>query len=571
MWLFCLPPHSTRLLKPLDVGLFGPLQHYYGIGIDEHFRGHGESIGFAPQCFLPIYLEACQKAYSLANIESAFRATGIVPLNSRVLTKPRVEAQGEIESVLLGKTPYTKCQLRQQTNTALTFVKTVTPGKECNLILRFSHAVEQSFTTAEIANSEASRLRTQLREGSGQGGSLKKRKDRRVVSNTLVLTVGEEIAMVEKLDQSEMSAGRAARCLRRPLVTQTSGSGSLAIHATPRRARVRFEANVTPLSFELPHDTGFKLNPNDTENITFRINRALHSVGISNTRVERIRCTETRRILGVTSPTSTLRDLLQHRDMALKAARTVDISITDIVIQQKWMWTRIHNISLTRYMGREKDGGLRKLREELEAENVGIQIPAEIRWLGGAKARARFQEKKAGVSSVVAAVLGEASFNRLCRYGVKLLGVRHEVDAYEEVRPNAFCTRCSGWGRIAPHCSNADPKCSICTGDHEAINHRCPVEGRKVGKGRLCPHGTVKCANCGGPHGARADACAVKREARGEAKGWRSPSPKRREKGKGPEDPEKRTTATQGEEKGEAECPVPEEEGAAQAAMEVEE
>ena len=139
MALFCLPPHSTHLLQPLDVGLFGPLQHFYGIGIDEHFRDYGESPGFAPQHFLPIYLEARRKAYSLANIESAFRATGIVPLNSRILTKPRVnpEVQGELESVLLEKTPYTKCQLRQQTNAALAFVKTATPGKVRNLILRF--------------------------------------------------------------------------------------------------------------------------------------------------------------------------------------------------------------------------------------------------------------------------------------------------------------------------------------------------------------------------------------------------------------------------------------------------
>ena len=215
-------------------------------------------------------------------------------------------------------------------------------------------------------------------------------------------------------------------------------------------------------------------------NIASRINRALYNAGISNTRVERVRCTETHRILGVTSPASTLKDLLQHRDMVLKAARTVDASITDITAQQKWMWTRIHNISLTRYMGKERDGGLQKLHEELTAENSGVQIPAEIRWLGGAKVRARFQEKKEGASSVVAAVLGEATFNRLCRYGVRLLGARHSVDAYEEVRPNAFCSRCSGWGHIAPHSTVVDPKCSICAGDHEAMNRRCPVEGCKV-------------------------------------------------------------------------------------------
>ena len=34
-------------------------------------------------------------------------------------------------------------------------------------------------------------------------------------------------------------------------------------------------------------------------------------------------------------------------------------------------------------MGKERDGGLRKLREELEAENSGVHTPAEVRWLGG--------------------------------------------------------------------------------------------------------------------------------------------------------------------------------------------
>ena len=90
-------------------------------------------------------------------------------------------------------------------------------------------------------------------------------------------------------------------------------------------------------TFKLTHNTGFKLKPNESENITSRINRALYSMGISNTRVERVRCTETHRILGVTSPTSTLKDLLQYHDMVLKAARTVNASISDITAQQKWM------------------------------------------------------------------------------------------------------------------------------------------------------------------------------------------------------------------------------------------
>ena len=81
-------------------------------------------------------------------------------------------------------------------------------------------------------------------------------------------------------------------------------------------------------------------------------------------------------------------------------------------------------------------------------------------------------------------------------------------DAYEEARPDAFCSRCSAWEHVTPHCktSTADPKCSICAKDHAIADHRRPVEGCRAAKGCPCPQGETKCASCGGPHGARADA-----------------------------------------------------------------
>ena len=180
------------------------------------------------------------------------------------------------------------------------------------------------------------------------------------------------------------------------------------------------------------------------------------------------------------------------------AARVVNSCITDIAPQQKWKWVRIH-ISLTHYIGGVRDGGLRKLREELEAENSGVHIPAQIRWLGGAKIRARFQANKDGSSSVVAAVLGEATYGRLCKSGVRLLGRRYEVDTFEEARRlDAFCSRCSGWKHIAPHCLAAAPKCALCARDHLMTDRDCPVEGCKVGKGHT---GRPSARIAGGPMG----------------------------------------------------------------------
>ena len=36
--LFWPPPHTTHILQPLDVGLFGPPQHHYRRGIEDMMR-----------------------------------------------------------------------------------------------------------------------------------------------------------------------------------------------------------------------------------------------------------------------------------------------------------------------------------------------------------------------------------------------------------------------------------------------------------------------------------------------------------------------------------------------------
>ena len=61
-----------------------------------------------------------------------------------------------------------------------------------------------------------------------------------------------------------------------------------------------------------------------------------------------------------------------------------------------------------------------------------VHIPADIRWLSRAKAQARYQEIRGGTSSVVAAVLGDATFSRVCKSGVHLFGRRYEVESNPE-------------------------------------------------------------------------------------------------------------------------------------------
>ena len=83
------------------LGSLDPFNTITELEMTSTFVTMSKTLAFAPQHLLSICLEARQKAYSLANIESAFRAISIVPLNSRVLTKPRVEAKEKLNQFYL--------------------------------------------------------------------------------------------------------------------------------------------------------------------------------------------------------------------------------------------------------------------------------------------------------------------------------------------------------------------------------------------------------------------------------------------------------------------------------------
>jgi hypothetical protein len=77
--LMCLPAHTTHILQPADVGLFSPLQTFYGQYVDRISRYQHAYID--KSCFLGGYIEARKKAYTRENILSAFATAGLVPLD----------------------------------------------------------------------------------------------------------------------------------------------------------------------------------------------------------------------------------------------------------------------------------------------------------------------------------------------------------------------------------------------------------------------------------------------------------------------------------------------------------
>ena len=54
-------------------------------------------------------------------------------------------------------------------------------------------------------------------------------------------------------------------------------------------------------------------------------------------------------------------------------------------------------------------------------------------------------------SPVTFTVGGEVVLSPLRKSGLRLLGRRYDVEISEEIRPDAQCGRCSGWGQIEVH------------------------------------------------------------------------------------------------------------------------
>ena len=81
--LFVLPPHSTHLTQPLDVGCFQPFKHYHAEAVDAAVR-LGSS-NFDRLDFLAAFNWIRSQTFTTSTITLAFKKTGFVPYNPEVV------------------------------------------------------------------------------------------------------------------------------------------------------------------------------------------------------------------------------------------------------------------------------------------------------------------------------------------------------------------------------------------------------------------------------------------------------------------------------------------------------
>jgi hypothetical protein len=124
----CMPPHSSHLLQPLDVGCFSSLKTAYGRQVENLMRSRINHVTKLE--FLPAFNAAFNASITDDNIKGGFRGAGLVPFNPDVvLSKLEVQLRTPTPPLQEAatwecKTPGNLIELRSQSTLIRTKITT---------------------------------------------------------------------------------------------------------------------------------------------------------------------------------------------------------------------------------------------------------------------------------------------------------------------------------------------------------------------------------------------------------------------------------------------------------------
>ena len=168
--LLLLPPHSSHLLQPLDVGVFKSLKAAMTAEIDRKFRLGINRMQKAE--WLDCFIEARPKALNKSNIEGGWRGAGLVPIDeSRIIqliqstestppppSPPTITTPINTISLFLSSSPPDAITLHQ-TNAAL-----MQKINESNLDSPVRNSIRRGLGFAERLHADRSILKSENRE-----------------------------------------------------------------------------------------------------------------------------------------------------------------------------------------------------------------------------------------------------------------------------------------------------------------------------------------------------------------------------------------------------------------------
>jgi hypothetical protein len=205
--LVCLPPHTSHLLQPLDVGVFSPLKRALSAEIEKLFCLDTRRI---PRIeWTEAYIIARSRAFTSRSIESSFRASGIYPISPITIlstlrmptstpptTPPPITTPKDLDRSLLDSSPPEGTELREATSLVNRIVRSSTletPVKR--YIERSGAAFERTTSEVAILRKENTEFRELLRIRK------KRKKGKRVaIKGKFVFNTQEILELVEEAE-----------------------------------------------------------------------------------------------------------------------------------------------------------------------------------------------------------------------------------------------------------------------------------------------------------------------------------------------------------------------------------
>lgn len=194
-----MPPHSSHLLQPLDVGCFAVLKRAYGQLVESKTRlgiNHVDKLDFLMAC-----PSARANTLKLSTIANSFRATGISPYSpDEVLLKLNIHLKtptppGSSGSIFSPRTPQNLLQLQKQASSIKYLIKRRSqspPTPTDRALNQLIKGCELAMNSAIFLAHENSTLRAE-----NEKRKQKRRRTTRWIENPGGISVGEAIQSLQ--------------------------------------------------------------------------------------------------------------------------------------------------------------------------------------------------------------------------------------------------------------------------------------------------------------------------------------------------------------------------------------
>jgi hypothetical protein len=193
IYTLCMPPHSSHLLQPLDVSCFSLLKRAYSREVESlirHYINHITKLEF-----LPAFKVAFNRSFNSANICSAFRGAGLVPLQpDTVLLKLNVQLHTPSpatlpEAVWEARTPSNVRELDAQS----TLIRERVRRHKSSSLASIIEAIDQLKKGAKVMMLSAKLMRDRIAslERANEAASKRRQRKKKRIQKRGTLTKGE--------------------------------------------------------------------------------------------------------------------------------------------------------------------------------------------------------------------------------------------------------------------------------------------------------------------------------------------------------------------------------------------